>query len=133
MVGRTLGPLAGFVILGLNLLVLLLGIAVVALGLGTYIRAILPGTDPRNDALVCLVLTTVCALLNVRTNAIITGAFLALELIALVVVAALGFLEPANSWATMFVHPIFVDPDGVVAPTTMAAFGLGISGGIFAY
>jgi amino acid transporter len=59
MVGRTLGPLAGFVILGLNLVVLLLGIAVVALGLGAYVRTILPGTDPRTDVprshhIVCL-------------------------------------------------------------------------------
>ena len=74
IVGRTLGPLAGFVILGLNLVVLLLNISVVALGLGSYIGAILPGTSLVYDALACVVFTTLCAILNVRTNALITGA-----------------------------------------------------------
>jgi amino acid transporter len=133
MVGRTLGPLAGFVVLGLNMAVLLLGIAVVALGLGTYIRAILPGTDPLTDALVCLLFTTLCALLNVRTNALITGAFLLLELIALVAVALLGFMEPANSWSTMFAFPVFLNAANEMTPLSMAAFGLGTSAAIFAY
>ena len=97
IVGRTLGPAAGFVVLGVNLVVLLLNISVVALGLGNYVNAIVPGTPVVADALICVVFTTFCAVLNVRTNALITGAFLGLELLALVVVTALGVLYPARS------------------------------------
>ncbi len=133
IVGRTLGPLAGFVILGLNLVVLLLNIAVVALGLGSYIGAILPGTSPVQDGLVCVVFTTLCAILNVRTNALITGAFLALELIALVVITVLGFLYPARSWVSLVAHPVFLDGAGHLVPAGIGVIGLATSVAIFAF
>ena len=133
IVGRTLGPLAGFIILGLNLVVLLLNISVVALGLGSYIGAVLPGTSPVHDGLACVVFTTLCAILNVRTNALITGAFLALELIALVVVTVLGFLYPARSWVSLVAHPVFLNTAGHLAPAGVGVIGLATSVAIFAF
>ncbi|WP_221240350.1 APC family permease [Sphingobium boeckii] len=133
MVARAMGPLPGFIILGLNLVVLMLGIAVIALGLGTYVQALLPNTSALADALVCLALTTFCALLSVQTNALITGLFLALELIALVVVAALGFLEPVNTWASLITNPMVANAAGQIAPATLNNIGLGTSAAIFAF
>lgn len=133
IVGRTLGPLAGFIILGVNLIVLLLTITVVALGLGAYVGAVLPSTSPVADALVCVAFTTLCAILNVRTNALITGAFLMLELLALVVVTALGFLYPARSWVEIVAHPVHLDAAGALAPTPLGAIGLATSVAIFAF
>ena len=132
IVGRTLGPLAGFIILGVNLVVLLLNISVVALGLGNYINAVFPGTPPVGDALLCLAFTTLCAILNVRTNALITGAFLGLELLALTVVTVLGFLHPARSWVSLVAHPVFLQA-GHLAPASLAAMGLATSVAIFAF
>ena len=133
IVGRTLGPLAGFIILGVNLVVLLLNISVVALGLGNYINAVFPGTPIVGDALICVIFTTLCAILNVRTNALITGAFLALELLALVVVTLLGFLHPARSWVSLVAHPVFLNPSGHLAPATIGVMGLATSVAIFAF
>ncbi len=133
IVGRTLGPLAGFIILGLNLVVLLLNISVVALGLGSYIGAILPGTSTVHAGLACVVFTTLCAILNVRTNALITGAFLALELIALLVVTALGFAYPARSWTSLLAHPVFLASAGHLAPAGIGVIGLATSVAIFAF
>ena len=133
IVGRTLGPLAGFIILGLNLVVLLLNISVVALGLGSYIGAILPGTSVVHDGLACVVFTTFCAILNVRTNALITGAFLALELIALVVVTVLGFVYPARSWVGLVAHPVFLNGAGHLVPAGIGVIGLATSVAIFAF
>ncbi len=133
IVGRTLGPLAGFIILGLNLVVLLLNISVVALGLGSYIGAILPGSSPVFDGLACVVFTTLCAILNVRTNALITGAFLALELAALVVVTVLGFAYPARSWVSLLAHPVFLSGAGHLAPAGVGVIGLATSVAIFAF
>ena len=132
IVGRTLGPLAGFVILGLNLVVLLLNISVVALGLGNYISAILPGTSLQGDGVGCVVFTTLCAILNVRTNALITGAFLMLELVALVVVTVLGFLHPARSWVSLVAHPVFLS-SGHLVPVSLGVMGLATSVAIFAF
>jgi amino acid transporter len=133
IVGRTLGPLAGFIILGVNLVVLLLNIAVVALGLGNYINAVFPGTPLIGDALGCLAFTTLCAILNVRTNALITGAFLGLEMLALVVVTGLGFLYPARSWISLVAHPVFLNGAGHLVPATLGVIGLATSVAIFAF
>jgi amino acid transporter len=133
IVGRTLGPLAGFVILGVNLVVLLLNISVVALGLGSYVNAVFPGTPVVWDALACVAFTTLCAILNVRTNALITGAFLGLELLALAVVTVLGFAYPARSWVSLVAHPVFLDAAGHLAPATAGAIGLATSVAIFAF
>ena len=133
IVGRTLGPQAGFIILGLNLIVLLLNISVVALGLGNYIGAILPGTSVVHAGLACVVFTTLCAILNVRTNALITGAFLGLELLALGVVTVLGFLYPARSWVGLVAHPVFLASPGHLAPATLGIVGLATSVAIFAF
>ncbi|MCZ4501099.1 MAG: hypothetical protein JWQ74_3656, partial [Marmoricola sp.] len=116
MVGRVMGPSSGFIILGLNLVVLLLGVSVIALGLGTYVHAILPHSSARVDALVCLVLTTLCALLSVQTNALITGLFLLLEFIALIIVVALGFVGPSNPWELLFTHPVIANAAGQIVP-----------------
>ena len=133
IVGRTLGPLAGFIILGVNLVVLLLNISVVALGLGNYVNAIFPGTPVIGDALLCVGFTTLCAILNVRTNALITGAFLALELLALVVVTILGFAYPARSWVSLVTHPVFLGADGHLAHAGIGVIGLATSVAIFAF
>jgi len=133
IVGRTLGPLAGFIILGVNMIVLLLNITVVALGLASYINAVLPGTGVITDGLACVMFTTLCALLNVRTNALITGAFLALELLALVVVTLLGALHPARPFLHMFTHPVFLDAAGHIAPASFGVIGLATSVSIFAF
>jgi amino acid transporter len=133
IVGRTLGPLAGFIILGVNMVVLLLNISVVALGLGSYINIVLPGTSVVADGLFCVVFTTLCALLNVRTNALITGAFLMLELLALVVVTVLGVLFPARSFLGMLAHPVYANAAGHLAPTPIGMIGLATSVAIFAF
>jgi amino acid transporter len=133
IVGRTLGPLAGFIILGVNLVVLLLNISVVALGLGQFISAVLPDTSPVLDGLVCVIFTTLCAILNVRTNALITGAFLLLELLSLVVVTVLGFLYPARPFLAMLAHPVHLNAAGTLAPTPLGVIGLATSVAIFAF
>lgn len=133
MVGRTMGPLAGFLILGLNLVVLMMGIAVIALGLGTYVQVLLPGTSALADALICLGLTTICALLSVRTNALITGTFLALELLALAVVSVLGFADPAHNISSFTTDLVVVNAAGLFEPVSTSDFGLGISAAIFAF
>jgi amino acid transporter len=132
IVGRTLGPLAGFIILGVNLVVLLLNISVVALGLGQFISAVLPDTSPVLDGLVCVIFTTLCAILNVRTNALITGAFLLLELLSLVVVTVLGFVYPARPFFSMLAHPVHLSA-GALAPTSLGVIGLATSVAIFAF
>lgn len=133
IVGRTLGKFAGFVILGVNLVVLILNISVVALGLGNYVGALLPGTSLVSDGLFCVLFTTLCAILNVRTNALITGVFLLLEMLALAVVTVLGFLHPARSWLATLAHPVMLGSAGHLVPASLGAVALATSVSIFAF
>ena len=105
----------------------------IALGLGTYVQAILPGTSTLLDALVCLALTTVCGLLSVQTNALITGAFLALELVALVIISIMGFANPAHPWLALLADPVLVDATGRFVPATLSNIALGTSAAVFAF
>lgn len=131
MVGRVLGPFPGFIVLGVNLMVLLLNIAVVALGIGPYLAPIIGHVDPAWAALVSVIFTTLCALLNIRTNALITGVFLALEVLALVILAALGFLHVERPLAPMFTAPVTLS-GGALVPAGLTALGLAGSASVFA-
>ena len=131
IVGRVLGPFPGFIVLGVNLLVLLLNMAVIALGVGPYLEPLIGHVPPIAAALISVVFTTLCGVLNIRTNALITGAFLSLELLALVVLTVLGLSHADRPLAPMLLHPTMLG-GGHLMPTALAALGLAGSASIFA-
>ena len=132
LVGRTLGPLAGFIVMGLNLSNTLLGGAVLALGVSEYLGALLPFLQPIPTALAVIVGSALLGVLNVRTNAVVTGGFLAVEILAAAVLAALGLLHPVRSPLSILAHPQALS-GGVLVPTPAAALGLAVAVAIFAY
>ena len=132
IVGRVLGPFPGFIVLGVNLLVLLLNMAVIALGVGPYLEPVIGHVSPAAAGLVSVIFTTLCGVLNIRTNALITGAFLSLELLALVVLTVLGIMHPERSLAPMLAHPVMLGDGQHLMPTALAALGLAGSASIFA-
>jgi amino acid transporter len=131
IVGRVLGPFPGFIVLGVNLLVLLLNMAVIALGVGPYLAPVFGPMSDSWAALASVVFTTLCGVLNIRTNALITGAFLALEVLALVVLTVLGLSHATRSIGPMLAHPMVLSGTQLV-PTALGALGLAGSASIFA-
>ena len=132
IVGRILGPLTGFVVLGLNLVNSLLATAVLALGVSEYLGAAIPGLQPLPTALVVIWGSALLGVLNIRTNALVTGAFVAVEIAALGVLTVLGFMHPARSPMELLAHPQGL-LGGALTPTPMAAIGLAVTVAIFAY
>jgi len=130
--GRTLGPLVGFAYMGMNAISCGFAPAVLALGAGNYLRAIWPDLPVVPFAIGMCGFATICGVLNIRTNAVLTGLFLAVELIALVVLAALGFLHPSRGVAELVLHPVILK-GGVLAPAPIAAIGLATAVAIFAF
>ncbi|CAL9418208.1 hypothetical protein SUDANB95_01792 [Actinosynnema sp. ALI-1.44] len=106
IVARTLGRLPGFVTLGLLLVTQLLIIAVIALGVGTYLEVLFPGLNGPVVAAVATAGATVLAVFDVKLNAWITGIFLVIELAALAVVSALGLLDPARPLGELLTEPV---------------------------
>jgi len=128
IVGRTLGRLPGFVTLGLLLITQLLIIAVIALGVGTYLSVIFPNLNAPTVAAVTTVLATVLAVFDIKVNAWVTGVFLAIEMVALVVVSALGLFHPARSFGDLIVHPVVAG-----GPAAIGVIGAATAVAIFSY
>jgi amino acid transporter len=133
IIGRTMGPSWGIQALGLNLFGGALGQAVFALGLAEYLRVVIPDLQPVPVALSVTALSTVVTLLNIRVNAWVTGVFLSVELAALGVMTALGFLHPHRGLGEILLHPVMLNDAGVLAATPLAAIGLAAAAAIFVF
>lgn len=131
MTARVLGPAAGFAMLAVNLLNLLLATAVLSLGVAREITAVWPGAPGPGVALGCLALATGLGVLNIRTNAWVTGGFLAVELLALTFVAGLGLLHPVRELEAL-ATPVRLEGGGLV-PAGWATAALATTTALFAY
>jgi amino acid transporter len=132
IVGRVLGPSAGFVVLALNFANSLTGTAILALGVSEYLGAVIPGLAPLPTALAVVGGATVLGVLNIRTNALVTGLFVAVEIIALAVLTGLGSFHPARSVFDVLAHPAVL-ATGALQPASLPAIGLAVAVAIFAY
>ncbi|MFE0019660.1 APC family permease [Amycolatopsis sp. NPDC059021] len=133
IVARTFGRLPGFVVLGLFMVSQLLIIAVIALGVGTYLSVLFPGLHAPVVAAVTTVVATVLAVFDIKLNAWVTGTFLAIEMIALVVVSVLGFWHPQRSLAELTVHPVVSGGNGTVVAASIGLIGAASAVALFAY
>ena len=130
-VARTLGPLSGFVMLGVNVFNNLLFPPVLGLGVSGVLSTVLPGLPQVPVAILVVGLSTVVGLLNIRVNAVVTGVFLAIEMAALLVVAVLGFAHPVNPLGTLILHPQMPAPHTLI-PASPGSIGIATSIAIFA-
>ncbi|PTQ12418.1 amino acid transporter [Sphingomonas oleivorans] len=131
MVAQTLGPLAGFVMLGINVFNNLLFPPVAALGVSAILATVLPGLPQVPVAVAVMLLSTVIGLLNIRINALITGIFLGLEVLALAIVALLGLADAARPLPELLLHPM-MPVEAALAPASAASIGLATTIAIFA-
>lgn len=86
-VARTLGKQIGFALFLLTLVSGVLIIGVIASGIGTYLGAIWSPLAGNWVGIVVVLITTVVACFQIRTNAWVTGLFLVIELLAVGVLA----------------------------------------------
>ena len=133
IVGRVLGPLPGFMLLGLSLATMTLGTAVVALGVATYLGTALPHLPTATTAAVTVAVSTLIAILNIRTSAAVTGAFLAVEILSLLALSVLGFAHVSRPISNLILHPVILDSSHALAVAPISAIGLATAVAIFAY
>jgi len=133
LVNRVLGPASGAAVFFINLVTLPLIVAIFALGVADYLGVAIAGLDPLWTALIVIALATVTACFNIRTNAWVTGAFLFVEMAALVLLAVLGLIHVERPITALF-DPQVLDPaTGGLAPLGIAGLVLAITQGIFSY
>lgn len=128
---RLLGKPAGFSTFVLTLVSGVLIVAVIALGTGEYLGVAWPALGGKWIGVGVIVVTTAVAVLNIRTNAWITGIFLFVEIAAVIVVAVLGFAHPERGFGT-FLQAQTVS-DGVLGNVGVAAVMGLVPVALFAY
>lgn len=131
MVGMTLGPQAGFVMLVLNVINNLLFPPVAALGVSTVAAAFWPGLPVVPTAMAVMALATLASVFDIRVGATVTGLFLAVEVFALGAIVALGLAAHARPWSGFLLHPV-MPAGGALVPASAAAIGVATSIAIFA-
>jgi len=133
ILSQTLGPAWGTAALGLNLLGFVLAQPLSGLGVATYLSAVAPGLPAIPTAVVLVTACTLMSVLNIRINALVTGAFLAVELLALGAVTALGLTHPHRSLAAAVLNPVMLGAHGGFAPVGLALAGASTAGAIYAF
>jgi amino acid transporter len=130
-VAKTLGPLAGFVMLGVNVFNNLFFPPVAGLGISAVLSTIYPGLPDVPVAIAVVAASTLVALLQIRINAWVTGLFLLGEVLALVAIVVLGWSDIVRPFGAFLTAPVMPQAAALV-PASPAAIGLATSIAIFA-
>ncbi len=125
-IGQALGPRWGFVQFGLDMLSTPVLLALTASGIALYLHGVAPALPGVPTAIAALAVATVLAVLNVRTNAVITGVFLAIELSALALVSILGLDHPARGIGEVLTAPVAFT-GSLAAPLTLGVAAVAVS------
>jgi len=105
---------------------------VVGLGVSAVLATVIPGLPQVPTAIAVVLASTMIGLLNIRLNAIVTGVFLAVEVLALGVVILLGLADPARGLVPLLMHPVMPSTGGGLVPTSLSSIGLATTIAIFA-
>lgn len=130
-VAKTLGPLAGFVMLGVNVFNNLFFPPVAGLGISAVLSTVWPGLPEVPVAVAVVAASTFVALLQIRINAWVTGLFLLGEVLALVAIVVLGWSDSVRPFTAFLTAPMMPQAAALV-PASPAAVGLATSIAIFA-
>lgn len=125
-----LGPFAAFPYIAMMLMIAPATLAFSLLGFADNVRALDPALPILPIALACLAAAALIAILSIRVGARITGLFLGIELIALLVITIVAGLHPARAFAPALLHPVTVSGDRLV-PLPFPMFALAIVAAVF--
>jgi len=123
-VGSILGPWAGFASLTVWAVNQGPSIAFLAKTIAIYTSDLAPQTSPTLVTFCALGAATAIALLAVRTSAFVTGIFLGIEMLAVLILIAAGLSHPVRSLAEVVLHPVTLGPAGTMVPVAMGAMAL---------
>ncbi len=101
------------------------------LGMADYVRVIFPGLPAIPIAIVTGLAATLLGIQRIRFGALVTGAFLALEAVAIIVLTAIALTHPARSLGQVLAHPMLLS-HGALVPAAPSALALAGVSGIFA-
>ena len=126
-----LGPMIGFPFVTLQILTTPAFMSFAALGLADYLRVLSPGLPAMPIVLVSLLAASAIAVLQIRTGALVTGLFLAVEGLALALLIGVALDHPARPVLEVLAHPS-CSATASSPPRPWATIGLGVIGAAWA-
>ncbi len=125
-----LGPATTFPIILLTMVAAGAATGFTALGLGEYLRVIVPGLPLVPTVFTGLGLAALISILNIRTSALVTGLFLGVEFAALALLTWVAATHPVRSLGEVLGHPVVLNHGGL-APASLTVLGLGLVSGVW--
>lgn len=133
VVARVLGRPIGFLAFADYLAQAVFIPSAIALGAGQYVAILWPAANnPNLVGLIVMLVTTLIAMLSIRFNAIVTGIFLAIELLAVGTLSVLGLTHIHQPLSILFV-PQTVGPHNTLFVISLGLLLAGVSTAIFSY
>lgn len=126
-----LGPALGFLGLVAVVIVSVFLPAAIAIGIGTYLTTLTTAIPTNIAAAIIMAIVTGLALLRIRFNAILTGVFLALELIVVIALTFAGLLHVHHS-ISILIHPVQLGAHGGLAPVPLSVIISTVALAVFA-
>jgi amino acid transporter len=131
MIGAMLGRAASWLVFALTITMIVIIPPVIALGTADYLAAVID-VDRGVAGAGVMLLATLIALLDVRSNAFVTGLFLVVEIVAAAVVAVLGFAHTERSASTML-DPVVAAGSGALTPFALSTLLTGLAVAMFTF
>jgi amino acid transporter len=123
-VGSILGPWAGVASLTVWAVTVGPTVAFLAKTIATYTSDLAPAASPVIVTFGALGAAVAVALLAVRASAFVTGVFLGIEMLAVLVLIGAGLWRPVRSLAEVVLHPVTLGAAGVMGPVAIGAMAL---------
>jgi amino acid transporter len=131
-VGAILGPWAGFASLTAWAVNLAPSNAFLAKTIATYVSDLAPSAPPLLVTFVALGAAVGIALLAVRTSAFVTGVFLSIEMIAVLILIVAGLSHPVRGLREVLLHPVTLGSNGLMVPVGVSAMALALVSAAYA-
>ncbi|QMU71158.1 APC family permease [Streptacidiphilus sp. P02-A3a] len=131
IVGRLLGRPVGWLVFVISLVSLMVIPPIIALGTSDYISSLVT-VDPRVAGAVVMALSVAVGVLDIKSNALVTGVFLGIEVLAAATVSLLGFTHVHQPLSTLL-HAAVPDGHGHTGPLTAGLLVSGLAVALFTY
>jgi amino acid transporter len=123
-VGSILGPWAGFASLTIWAVTAAPNVAFLAKTIATYFSDLMPVAPPMIVTFSALGAAIGVALLAVRTSALVTGVFLAIEMLGVLVLIGAGLSHPVRRLTDVVLHPVALGAARTLLPVAIGAMAL---------
>jgi amino acid transporter len=123
-VGSILGPWAGFASLTVWAVTSPPSMSFLAKIVASYVSDLAPTASPTMVTFAALGSAVAIAMLAVRTSALVTGLFLGIEMLAVLVLIVAGFWHPSRGLTEVLLHPVTFSAAGTLQPVAFGAMAL---------